>query len=197
MVTKIVKPNSTVCLGRQGENRARRMVWPNIVAEYAGFYGDGTFTLAAQRKGDAAPYPVAITVEDGSVVWVVSDSDTAIPGCGKCELTYFVGGTVAKSQTWTTLTLSSITAQELSDPPEAQKSWVDQVLQAGALAIADATSAQADAQSASESATAAAASAKSAEEAAEYIAGATSAEEWTFELEDGTSVTKQVVLKNA
>lgn len=194
MITKAVTSGTLIILGHQGENHARQVVWPNIVAEYATLYGDGTFTLAAQRHGDAAPYPVAISAENDSIVWVVSDPDTAEPGFGKCELTYLVDETVAKSQTWTTLTLSSITAQELSEPPEPQKSWVDQVLQAGASATASAVSTRADARSAAENAALAATSARAAEASASRIADAMYSEEWTFDLEDGSSVTKQVVL---
>lgn len=88
----------------------------------------------AQRCGDAAPYPVALTRDGGSLVWTVSDSDTAKNGVGRCELTYLVGGAVAKSKTWQTQVLASFTADGSTEPPEPAQSWVQEVLDAATAA---------------------------------------------------------------
>lgn len=121
-------------LGRQGENQAQAVIWQGIAAEYAALYGEGAFQLMVARCGDAAPYPVALTRDGGSLVWTVSDSDTAKSGVGRCELTYLVGGVVAKSKTWQTQVLASFTADGSAEPPDPAKSWVQEVLDAATAA---------------------------------------------------------------
>lgn len=121
-------------LGRQGENQAQAVIWQGIAAQYAALYGEGTFQLMVARCGDAAPYPVALTRDGSSLVWTVSDSDTAKSGVGRCELTYLVGGAVAKSKTWQTQVLASFTADGSAEPPEPAQSWVQEVLDAATAA---------------------------------------------------------------
>lgn len=124
----------SIPLGRQGENQAQTVIWQGIAAQYAALYGEGTFQLMAQRCGDAAPYPVVLTRDGDSLVWTVSDPDTAKSGVGRCELTYLVGGAVAKSKTWQTQVLASFTADGSAEPPEPAQSWVQEVLDAAAAA---------------------------------------------------------------
>lgn len=121
-------------LGRQGENQAQAVIWQGIAAQYADLYGEGAFQLMVARCGDAAPYPVVLTRDGDSLVWTVSDSDTAKSGVGRCELTYLVGGAVAKSKTWQTQVLASFTADGSAEPPEPAQSWVQEVLDAAAAA---------------------------------------------------------------
>lgn len=121
-------------LGRQGENQAQTVIWRGIAAQYAALYGEGAFQLMVARCGDAAPYPVALTRDGSSLVWTVSNSDTAKSGVGRCELTYLVGGAVAKSKTWQTQVLASFTADGSAEPPEPAQSWVQEVLDAATAA---------------------------------------------------------------
>lgn len=124
----------TIPLGRQGENQVQTVIWQGIVKQYADLYGEGAFQLMVARCGDAAPYPVALTRDGSSLVWTVSNSDTAKSGVGRCELTYLVGGAVAKSKTWQTQVLASFTADGSAEPPEPAQSWVQEVLDAAAAA---------------------------------------------------------------
>ena len=48
------------------------------------------------------------------------------------ELTYTVGGMIAKSRTWRTVVEPSLSANGTTKPPPAYQSWVDEVLQAAA-----------------------------------------------------------------
>lgn len=139
MRTLIVRDIMRITLGRQGENAALRIVWPDIVEKYARLYGNGVFSLAVKRMGDAAPYPVSITIDGSSVVWVPSNADTEMVGAGACELTYVVDNAVAKSQTWGTEVLPSITGEGETEPPKPYQSWVDEVLKAVAAAEAAAS----------------------------------------------------------
>lgn len=139
MRTLIVRDAMRIPIGRQGENEAVRIVWPDVVTNWAKLYGDGVFSLAVKRKGDAAPYPVTVTTEDGALVWVPTNADTAVVGSGSCELSYTVGDVLAKSQTWSTEVYPSLTGEGETDPPEPYQSWVDAVLKAGAAAEAAAS----------------------------------------------------------
>nr|DAF81188.1 MAG TPA: collagen triple helix repeat protein [Caudoviricetes sp.] len=132
MRTLIVRDAMRIPIGRQGENEAQRIVWPDIVTGWAKLYGDGVFSLAVKRKGDAAPYPVTVTTEDGALVWVPTNADTAVAGSGSCELSYTVDDVLAKSQMWSTEVYPSLTGEGETEPPEPYQSWVDAVLKAGA-----------------------------------------------------------------
>lgn len=80
--------------------------------------------LAVRRPLDKSPYPAVCEVSGDDVTWVVSAADTAQNGTGECELSYLVGDVVAKSQTWGTLILRSLTGDEPGEPPEdPAKAW--------------------------------------------------------------------------
>nr|DAG64281.1 MAG TPA: collagen triple helix repeat protein [Caudoviricetes sp.] len=123
-------------VGRQGENEAQRIIWPDIVTSWSKLYGDGVFSFAVKRNGDDTPYPAVVTTENGSLVWVPTNADTANVGFGSCELVYTVGDVIAKSQTWRTEVYPSLTGEGEVDPPEPYQSWVDEVIKAGAAAEA-------------------------------------------------------------
>ncbi|MCD8001375.1 MAG: hypothetical protein LUE95_02100 [Oscillospiraceae bacterium] len=115
-------------LGRQGENLALRVRFP--VTVWADTFGSGSFALVAQRAGDAAPYPVDISVDESYVNWDVTSADTAAAGLGHCLLLYYADdGTVAKSRTMFTKVAPSLDDAG-ADPPEAWESWVNRVLTA-------------------------------------------------------------------
>lgn len=117
-----------ICLGKQGENLARKVCFDEP-AMWKEAFGEGKCELVHQRSGDEAPYPVVLNVENDKVSWKITNADTAIVGDGKCELHYIVDNVVVKSKIWTTTVLPSL-GDATSEPPEPQKAWVDQVLNA-------------------------------------------------------------------
>ena len=117
-------------LGRRGENRARKVVF-DVLGKWREGYGDGVASLIVQRNGDAQPYPVTVTEEDGVLVWLVSSVDTAVAGEGAAELRYTVGDTIVKSQIYKTRVRETL-EDSGETPPPAYQSWVDEVLQAAA-----------------------------------------------------------------
>ena len=119
-------------LGHQGENEAQRIVWRGFADSWARLYGEGVFALTVLREGDSAPYPASLKSENGDVIWTLSNADTAKAGEGMAELTYTVGGAIAKSRTWRTVVEPSLSANGTTEPPDAYRSWVDEVLQAAA-----------------------------------------------------------------
>lgn len=131
-----------------GENEATAVVFD--VAEWLAMYGDGTFTLLAQRNADATPYPCAVERDGNLLTWYVKDADVSIVGYGKCELIYTVGDTVAKSEIYTTVVGSALTGG--GEVPEPYEDWVQRVVAAGASAIASAETASEKAQTATNAA---------------------------------------------
>lgn len=117
-------------LGRRGENQARKVVF-DVLEKWREGYGEGVASLIVQRNGDAQPYPVAVTEEDGTLVWLVSSVDTAVAGEGAAELRYTVGDTIVKSQIYKTRVHETL-EDSGETPPPAYQSWVDEVLQAAA-----------------------------------------------------------------
>ena len=126
-----VKTGSILPLGKQGENLARKIQFD--ISRWIGTLGPGTVQLLHQRRGDEAPYPVAVEREGNFAVWTVTNADTAAPGTGHAELQYYVGDALAKSETWMTKVFPAL-GPAGETPPEAQQGWVDRVLQAGTAA---------------------------------------------------------------
>lgn len=117
-------------LGRRGENQARKVVF-DVLGKWREGYGEGVASLIVQRNGDAQPYPVTLTEEDGALVWLVSSADTAVAGEGAAELRYTVGDVIVKSQIYKTRVRETL-EDSGEAPPPAYQSWVDEVLQAAA-----------------------------------------------------------------
>lgn len=117
-------------LGRRGENQARKVVF-DVLGKWREGYGEGVASLIVQRNGDAQPYPVTVTEEDGALVWLVSNVDTAVAGEGAAELRYTVGDTIVKSQIYKTRVRETL-ENSGEAPPPAYQSWVDEVLRAAA-----------------------------------------------------------------
>lgn len=150
-----------LALGRKGENVARQVVFDLRLWRAA--YGDGAVSLCAKRAGDAEPYPCGVTQDEDTAVWVLRAADVDKPGWGNVQLSYYVGDTLAKSQTWRTLVAPSLCA--CGDPGEVQQGWLDQ-------AGKDAAAAQQGAKDAQEAQKAAEDAAKAAKDSADAAAGA-------------------------
>ena len=113
---------NTLALGRQGENMAMQVVFD--VSEWETLYGPGAVELLYRRPGDRTPYPVALERDGSTVLWTLTDTDTAFPNSyGKCELRYYADETLAKSRVWRTWVEPGINpAWAVPECPEA--AWV-------------------------------------------------------------------------
>lgn len=147
--------SSPIPIGREGENEAREVAidicqlvrtWPGLTPQ-----------LLAKRPGEADPYPCRTRVEDGVLIWEITDSDTAIPGMGECVI-HMVGdgGVIGKSRIARTVIKADISGAMQETPPDAAKPWVDNVLDAGSKTEAAAQRAENAAQNAEGAAAAAA-----------------------------------------
>lgn len=126
MRTVIVRDAMRIPLGKQGENNAVRVVWPEIAGKYAKLYGNGRFELVVVQKGKA--YPAVVNVKGSDLVWDVLAADVATAEVGSLELIYYVGDTIAKSQTWETIVVASKSADGMTEPPEdPARAWFDAI----------------------------------------------------------------------
>lgn len=167
MRTVIVRNGTRIPLGKQGENNAVRVVWPEIAEKYTKLYGKGRFELVVVQKGQA--YPAAVNVDGPDLIWNVLAADVATVGAGSLELIYYVGDTIAKSQTWETFVEVSKSAEGTTEPPEPAKNWVDAVLKSSSDAKQAATESAESARQSAESSTNAANSANEAHKSREAI----------------------------
>ena len=130
MVIENAYAREEIKLGRRGENQARKVVF-DVLGKWRAGCGEGGASRSVQRNGDAQPYPGTVTEEDGALVWLVSNVDTAVAGEGAAELRYTVGDTIVKSQIYKTRVRETL-EDSGETPPPAYQSWVDEVLQAAA-----------------------------------------------------------------
>ena len=124
-----------ICIGKQGENLATRI--DVDLTPWKMEYPTGIISLfVVPPVGNG--YLAALEENGNTVSWVIRDTDTASIGNGKMELILKdADGTVIKSATAYTACVPSILSSEPSDPPEAIRPWVEQILDAiasGALA---------------------------------------------------------------
>lgn len=126
MRTVIVRDAMRIPLSKQGENNAVRVVWPEIAEKYAKLYGEGRFELVVVQRGQV--YPAVVNVDGADLVWDVRAADTATAEVGSLELIYYVGDTIAKSQTWETVVVASASAAGTTEPPEdPARVWFDEI----------------------------------------------------------------------
>ena len=138
---------TTIQLGRQGENLARQVIFD--LADWIEGYGEGVVELIVRRPGDEKPYPVAVTRKGSNAVWTLTATDMAVKtsfnNCGQCELRWYVGEILAKSYIWRTCVEPAMDTPAETAPPAPEQGWVDQVVAKGAAAKAAAKAAKAEA----------------------------------------------------
>ena len=125
LITINATMSQMIKIGHQGENKAVQVAFDltPFQAEYQGGYPQ----LVVRRPGDHSGYPVALIVNGSQAIWIVSASDTEKSGHGQCELQWFVGDTLAKSDKYNVLIYSSIPGD--ADPPDApSKAWFEKIL---------------------------------------------------------------------
>ena len=154
-------------LGHQGENEARCVIFD--LASYKEEYGEGTWEIVNQRKGDTAPYLVTNTYElDDKAVWTLTNVDTDVAGEGRCELRYKVDGVLMKTDVFATKILPSL--GDTGEAPTPSEDLIEKISKIKDEAAAAATAAKASEDASAESEKAAADSAESANASQEAAA---------------------------
>lgn len=111
-------------LGRTGENEAVMVAF--TLAPFEEVFPGGTPALLVKRKGDSAAYPVTLTVDGLTAYWTVTSADTDKAGFGQCELQWYLGNTLAKSNKFDFIVIPALEAG--AEPPDApSKRWFDAI----------------------------------------------------------------------
>ena len=141
-------PPRGLVLGYAGENVARGQAFD--FTAWAEEYGAGSLQVALQRPGDAAPYPVALTVEGTVATWLPTETDLQEAGTGQLQLIYTVGTVRVK-----TLIVSVLIGPSLGssgEVPAPGQAWIDQLTDLAAVTEQNAASAAESAENAETSA---------------------------------------------
>ena len=173
-------------IGNVGDNGATGVLLD--FTAWAEEYGAGAVTLGVRRKGDAAWYPVALTVTGGAAVWIVSNVDTAAYGIGEARFAYTVGEVEKRSAVFRFFVDRGLGAPE-GTPPDPYEDWVERLEDLGAETLQNAQDAAGSASEAQGYAGDAEA-AKNAAEAAQAAAESSQedAEAWAVGERDGEPV---------
>ena len=111
-------------LGHTGENEAVRVTF-SLVPFKEEFPGGRPALLVKPPKGGNA-YPVALTSEGDTAYWTITAADTAVAGFGQCELQWYAGDTLAKSDKFDFIVVPALEAG--AEPPdEPSKRWFDAI----------------------------------------------------------------------
>ena len=158
----------TIVIGRRGTYDTMQIAFD--LSFLIKNYGSGTAVLAVKRSQDESAYPAAVTQEDNTLTWTISETDTYYVGSGECQLMWYVDGGLAKTIIYPMVVMRDIlsTAEE---SPDGYENWIERLTELGAETQQNAQNA---AQSASDASTAKddAVTAKEAAEAAQEAAEA-------------------------
>lgn len=127
-------PAEPIRLGRQGEKGVTRVEFDLLL--FVQEHGQGTAQLLVKRAGETVVYPADLDQSGTTATWDIGAEWTAAAGCGYCELNWFVGDTLAKSEVYRTEVLRSLEGETMDDAPDPVSGYVAQVLEAAARAEA-------------------------------------------------------------
>ena len=109
-------------IGKRGEKNVTivRFDYSNWIQQF----GDGVISLFVKRNRDESAYPVIVQTSDGIASWVVSETDTEVPGVGTIEYVYTIDDQIVKSIVLYTCVIPDI-GQPIVDAPDPYETWLD------------------------------------------------------------------------
>lgn len=127
---RIVKATTEepIQLGRQGETGVTRVKFNLLLLIQQ--YGQGTAQLLVKRAGEDVVYPAVISQSDTKALWDIGAEWTDKAGRGYCELNWYVGDKLAKSEIYRTHVQKSLEGEAMDDAPDPAANYVEQVLDA-------------------------------------------------------------------
>lgn len=172
-----IDKRNLIPIGYQGENAVTNVQFD--ASSWLDAFPSGRIDAVCVRPGDDDVYPVDLTRDGSTVIWLVSAYETEHAGLGSLELRLVDGDVLKKSTVHILECYRSLSGSGANAP--AEPGWVTDVLQAGETAKQSAESARASeaaallasntavesAQAAAESASAAVAAQSAAESAAQ------------------------------
>lgn len=124
--------DAPILLGRQGENSVTRVKFNLLL--FIQQYGEGVAQLLVKRAGDAVIYPAELKQSGATATWDIGKEWTTKAGRGYCELNWYVGDKLAKSELFSTVVLASLEGETMDGAPDPADSYVSAVLEAAAAA---------------------------------------------------------------
>ena len=114
-----------ISIGKKGEGGVTRVAFD--LSEMIAAYGEGTAQLTAVRPGEEIAYAAVLTREDNAVYWNIGAEWTAYCGTGACQLSWYVGEALAKSEIFSFLVADSLETGE--EAPSPSQTYLEQVQQ--------------------------------------------------------------------
>lgn len=119
-----------VPLGHQMEDETRAVIYD--ISDWITELGNGVVNIAVLRPGEIVPYLASnVSVTDGIITWVLTQTETAVAGEGLCEIRYYPTGSsgeytdLAKSKLFRTMVEKSLTTT--GEPPLPPTDWLEQI----------------------------------------------------------------------
>ena len=121
MIERIADQSVPIRLGYAGENEALRIGF-DLSSLKSSFPG-GHPLLVVKRPADIDAYPVTLEIVDDFGWWTVSNVDTEQAGYGSCQIHWYLGNQLAKSEQYSFFVNKALAAGS-TQPPEAAEQVV-------------------------------------------------------------------------
>lgn len=115
-----IRYGSKIRIGFEGENAVSRVDFD--MTSWMEKYGEGSLVLFVIRPRDTVPYPVSLSIVDGTATWNITSTDCAKHGSGAIQLKYTVGTVVKKSYIYETSCSDAL--DETDTVPDGYTSWL-------------------------------------------------------------------------
>lgn len=122
MIERIASQSVPIRLGYAGENEVLRIGFD--LSSLKSLFPGGHPLLVVKRPADIDAYPVSLEIVDGFGWWTVSNVDTEQAGYGHCQIHWYLGNQLAKSEQYLFFVNKALAAGS-TQPPEAAEQWYD------------------------------------------------------------------------
>ena len=122
MIERIANQSVPIRLGYAGENEVLRVGFD--LSSLKSLFPGGHPLLVVKRPADVDAYPVSLEIADDFGWWTVSNVDTEQAGYGSCQIHWYLGDQLAKSEQYSFFVNKALAAGS-TQPPEAAEQWYD------------------------------------------------------------------------
>ena len=122
MIERIANQSVPIRLGYAGENEVLRVGFD--LSSLKSLFPGGHPLLVVTRPADQDAYQVSLEIADDFGWWTVSNVDTEQAGYGSCQINWYIGNQLAKSEQYLFFVNKAL-ASGSTKPPEAAEQWYD------------------------------------------------------------------------
>lgn len=122
MIERVANQSVPIRLGYAGENEVIRIGFD--LSSLKSLFPGGHPLLVVKRPADIDAYPVSLEIADDFGWWTVSNVDTEQAGYGSCQIHWYLGNQLAKSEQYSFFVNKALAAGS-TQPPEAAEQWYD------------------------------------------------------------------------